>query len=169
VVASRRRGEHVPPAVVQLVGRPVVACLVSALFLVAVVVHGVAIWQPPLARAAAFAVAAVMAGAILGAWRLGAFHPRAVVELRREPERDLGVLAVTAAGSHVGAPVRLDGRPAGTGAFEGFSRLHEAVVDLPAGAPSEVHVWAHRVSPDGQSEDIAVAVDVDGHRVVIRT
>ena len=109
-----------------------------------------------------------MAGAIAGAWRLGAFRRRAVIELRREPERDLGVLEVTAAGRGFATPVRLDGRPAGTGTFEGFSRLREAVVELPGDAPGEVYVWAHRVSPDGESEVVPVEVGVDGREVVIR-
>jgi amino acid permease len=168
IVASRRRGDHVPPVAAPLVGHPLAAALVAALFLAAVLVHGIVIWDAPLARAAAFAVAAVMVGAIVGAWRIGAFRPRAVIELRREPERDLGVIAVTAAGHAVAAPVLLDGRPAETGAFEGFSRLREAVVELPAESPAEVHVWAHRVSSDGDSDDVPVAVDADGRRVVIR-
>jgi amino acid permease len=168
VVASRRRGEQVPPAVAPLVGNPVVAALVAAVFLIAVLLHGLLIWDAPLARAAALAVAAVMVGAIAGAWRMGAFHRRTVIELRREPERDLGVVSVTTAGREVAVPVVIDGRPAATGAFERFSRLREVVVDLPAGAPDEVHAWVHRVSPDGDSEDISVAVDVDGRHVVIR-
>jgi amino acid permease len=168
LVASRRRGEQVPPASAPLVGNPVFAALVAGLFLAAVLLHGLVIWDDALARAAAFVVAAVMAAAIAGAWRLGAFRRRSVVELRREPERDLGVLEVTAAGRDVAAPVLLDGRPATTGPFERFSRLREVVVDLPAGAPEELHVWAHRVSPEGDSEDIPVVVDVDGGHVVIR-
>ncbi|HEU0303922.1 MAG TPA: hypothetical protein VFR32_05010 [Gaiellaceae bacterium] len=67
------------------------------------------------------------------------------------------------------APVRLDGRPAGTEAFEGFSRLREAIVELPGDAPAELHVWAHRVSPYGGSEAVPVEVGVDGRRVVIGT
>jgi hypothetical protein len=168
IVASRRRGEQVPPESAPLVGNPVVAALVAGLFLAAVLLHGLVIWDAPAARAAAFAVAAVMVGAIAGAWRLGAFRRRTVIELRREPERDVGVLAVTAAGRDVAAPVLLDGQAASTGPLERFSRLREVVVDLPAGAPGEVHAWAHRVSPDGDSEDIPVEVEVDGRRVVIR-
>lgn len=168
VVAGRRRGERVPATALPMLGNPVVALVVTGLFLAAVVTHGLVIWEAPVARAAALAVAAVMAGAIAGAWRLGAFRRRAVIELRREPERDLGVLEVTAAGRGLATPVRLDGRPAGPGAFERFSHLREAVVELPGDAPAEVHVWAHRVSPDGESEAVPVEVDVDGRELVIR-
>ena len=168
IVASRRRGERVPPTAPRLLGHPVVAVVVGSVFLAAVVVHGLVIWERPLARVAALVVAGVMAGAVVGAWRLGAFRRRTVIELRREPERDLGVLAVSAAGRDLSPPVRLDGRSTGTGAFERFSQLREAAVDLPADAPTEVHVWAHRVSPDGASVEVPVHVDVSGVQVVIR-
>jgi hypothetical protein len=52
--------------------------------------------------------------------------------------------------------------------FERFSRLREAVVDLPASAPAEVHVWVHRVSPDGGSDTVPAEIGVDGSQVVIR-
>ena len=147
VVASRRRGDQVPPLVLPLVGNPIVATLVTTLFLAAVLLHGLVIWDATLARVAALAVAVVMAGAIVGAWRLGAFRRRTVIELRREPERDLGVVKVTAAGHSLEAPVVLDGRRGTTGPFERFSRVRSVEVELPAGAPREVRVWAHRVSP----------------------
>ncbi len=168
VVASRRRGDQVPPLVLPLVGNPIVAALVTGLFLAAVLLHGLVIWDATLARVAALAVAVVMVGAIAGAWRLGAFRRRTVIELRREPERDLGVVEVTAAGHSLEAPVVLDGQRGTTGPFERFSRVRSVEVDLPAGAPREVHVWAHRVSPDGDSEDIPAAVDVNDGRVAIR-
>jgi amino acid permease len=168
IVASRRRGERVPPTSPRVIGHPAVAAVVGGVFLAAVLVHGLVIWDDPLARVAALVVSVVMAGAVAGAWRLGAFRPRTVIELRREPERDLGVLAVSAAGRELSPPVRLDGQPAGTGAFERFSRLREAAVDLPGAAPTEVHVWAHRVSTDGASEAVPVQVDIDGGQVVIR-
>jgi hypothetical protein len=168
LMAGRRRGERVPATAPPLIGNPVVALVVAGVFLAGVLLHGLVIWDAPVARVAALAVAAVMVGAIAGAWRLGAFRRRTVIELRREPERDLGVLEVTAAGRGLAAPVRLNGRAAGTGAFERFSRLSEAVVELPDEAPAEVHVWSHRVSPDGESEDVPVEVSVDGRHVVIR-
>ena len=168
VVAGRRRGEHVPATTPPLLGNALVAVVISGLFFAGVLLHGLVIWHAPVARAAAFVVAVVMAGAIAGAWRLGAFRPRTVIELRGEPERDLGTIAVTAAGLELHPSVHLDGRAAGTGAFERFSRLREAVVDLPRGAPTEVYVWAHRVARDGGSENVAVEVIADEHNVVIR-
>jgi amino acid permease len=168
VVASRRRAEYVPRKAIPLVGNPLVAAMVAGLFLVGVLVNGLFIWHSPLPRLAALAVAIVMAGAIIGAGRLGAFRRRTVIELRAEPERDLGAIEITAAGHTLQPPIQLDGQPGAPGAFERFSRLREAVVDLPADAPAEVHVWAHRVTRDGDSEDIPVEVDVAARHVVIR-
>jgi amino acid permease len=168
VVASRRRGDRVPATAPALVGNALVAVAVGGLFLAGVLLYGLVIWQAPMARAGALVVAAVMVGAIAGAWRLGAFRRRTVIELRAEPERDLGAITVIAAGRELAPRVRLDGRMCTTGSFERFSRLREAQVELPPGAPRDVHVWAHQVSRDGGSGDLSVDVDVDDNHVVIR-
>jgi hypothetical protein len=168
IVASRRRGELVPGAAPGLIGHPVTAVAIGALFLAGVVLHGVLIWDQPPARVAALAVAGAMAAVAVIALRRGAFRPRAVIELRREPERDLGHLGVTIAGAagHAVA-VELDGRPGKPGSFEHFSQLSSASVVLPADAPDEVSVWAHRVSPDGQSTEVPATVDVAGRHISI--
>jgi amino acid permease len=167
LVASRRRGERVPPKAA-LVGNPVIALVIVCLFMAGVLVQAVLIWETGVARFAGVAVAVLTAASIVGAWRLGAFRPRTVIELRREPERDIGVLSVTASGHSITPPVWFDGHSARPGTFERFSQLREVIVGLPPNARAEVHVWAHRVSPDGGSEDIPVEVEhVDGN-VVIR-
>lgn len=168
VVAGRRRGELVPSKAAALVGNVYVAGIIGGLFFVGVLLHGLVIWHAPVARAAAFVVAGVMAGSFAGAWRLGAFRRRTVIELRAEPERDLGAIEVTAAGEQLDPSVLLDGRALSNGSFERFSQLRVAVVDLPEDAPAEIHVWAHRVSRDGGSAQLSVEVDVHDHRVVIR-
>lgn len=91
-----------------------------------------------------------------------------MIELRREPERDLGHIGVTIAGAagHAVA-VELDGRSGKPGSFERFSQLSSASVVLPAGAPDEVSVWAHRVSPDGRSTEVPATVVVAGHHISI--
>ena len=75
---------------------------------------------------------------------------------------------MTVAGAADGSSaVELDGRPSKPGQFEHFSQLGSASVVLPAGAPEEVTVWAHRVSPDGQSTAVPATVDVAGRHVTI--
>jgi amino acid permease len=167
IVASRRRGELVPPKAA-LIGSPVVATLVGCLFLVGVLIQALLIWDNVAAQAAGVAVTVATAAAIASAWRFGAFRPRTVIELRREPERDIGVLAVTTSGHSIAPPVWLDGHRATPGIFARFSQVREVVVGLPPEARREVHVWAHRLSPDGGSENIPVRVEHVANNVVIR-
>jgi hypothetical protein len=157
----------VPPNVA-LVGNPVVAALIAALFLCGVLVQGLVIWDAPAAQAAALVAVLATVVAVIGAWRAGSFRARTVVELRREPEGDRGYLAVTARGRAVSPDVWLDGEQAATGPFRHFSRLREVVISLPGRASHEVHVWAHRLSPEGDSELIQLKVERDGERLVIR-
>lgn len=167
VSASRRRGELVPGTAPRFLGTPVTAVGIGVLFFAGVVLHGTLIWDRPLIQMAALVVAGGMLAVAFVAWRGGAFRPRSVIELRREPERDLGHLGVTVAGAAAEPPVTLDGQPAHAGRFERFSALRHATVDLPAGAPDEIAVWMHRVTPDGQSTDVPAAVDIAGRRIGI--
>jgi hypothetical protein len=167
VVAARRRGELVPATAPGFIGHPVMAVVIVALFLGGVALHAAVIWDVPVAQAAAAAVTIGMVVAVVVAWRRGAFRPRTVIELRREPERDLGYLGVTVAGRAVKLPIELDGRAAAAGSFESFSRLNAAVVQLPPDAPSELAVWPHRVTPDGESSEVLASVENGDGRVVI--
>ena len=167
VSASRRRGELVPGTAPRLIGHPITAAAIGALFFAGVVLHGTVIWDRPLLQVVALAVAGGMLVVAFIAWRSGSFRPRSVIELRREPERDLGHLGVTIAGADGAATVELDGQPATSGSFERFSQLRRARVELPDGAPEEVAVWAHRVSPDGQSTEVPATIEVAGHQVSI--
>jgi amino acid permease len=167
VVAARRRGELVPGAAPGFIGHPATAVLLGGLFLGGVVLHAVVIWDASLAQAAAAAVAVGMLAVLIVSWRRGAFRPRAVIELRREPERDLGYLGVTVAGRAVDFPIDLDGREAAMGPFESFSRLREATVQFPPDTPEEIAVWPHHVSADGESSVVPAAVANGDGRVVI--
>ncbi len=74
---------------------------------------------------------------------------------------------MTIAGEAVTAPVELDGRRVETAAFEGFSRVRSVSVRLPDGAPAETAVWAHRVTPDGDSVPLPADVQVSDGLVSI--
>jgi hypothetical protein len=133
---------------------------VGGLFAAAVLLHGVVIWDAPFLQAAAVAVAAGMVAVTIAAWQRGGFRRRAVVELRREPERNLGHVAVTVAGQAAAARIELDGRPAEPGPFEGFSGIRDVTVQLPAGAPAETSVWVHHVTPEGDSTPLPADVEM---------
>jgi MinD-like ATPase involved in chromosome partitioning or flagellar assembly len=55
----------------------------------------------------------------------------------------------------------------GAGEAGGRLFLISASVILPADAPDEVSVWAHRVSPYGQSTEVPAVVDVAGRHISI--
>lgn len=142
LLAARRRGEYVPGITLRLAGHPVVAFAVTGLFLAAVLVHALFIWESPLERAAAFAVGLAMLLVVLRVLRTGALRPRTVIELRREGR---------------------DGRSQHHGLVSAGKPLDAAVVaepgslvaTLPAYAERELLVWAHRVTPEGASVGLA--------------
>ncbi|CAN5587626.1 hypothetical protein BH23CHL8_BH23CHL8_11350 [soil metagenome] len=148
IVAARRRGEYVPGVVLAVAGNPVLVATVIVLFLAAVFVHALFIWESPLERAAAFAAGVAMVVVVLRIVRTGAFHPRTVVEVRQAGrEGGTGQLGLVSAGEALLA-----------------SALPEAgslVVTLPPHAARELLVWAHRVTPEGTSVGLAGQARID--------
>jgi hypothetical protein len=100
--------------------------------------------------------------------RRGAFTPRAVIELRVDPGGgEPAVVNVVGLGRTSAADVRLTRRDSGAGSRTGNGRasahdLASAVIDLPASPAREVKVWAHRLTPEGNSEALPARVDVQG-------
>ena len=112
VSASRRRGELVPGTAPGFIGTPVTAVVIAVLFFAGVVLHGTLIGTARWSRSRPLPSPAGCSAVAFVAWRGGAFRPRSVIELRREPERDLGHLGVTVAGVAAEPPVDAR-RPAG--------------------------------------------------------
>lgn len=151
ILAARRKGEYVPGRIIALVGHPAVVAVVTGLFVGAVALHGLVIWDGPAERLAAIVIALATLVLVAWSWRNGAFRPRAVIELRRDGRTQRSTLSVTAAGHSVAHEVPLDGLAAVT-----------ATADLPAGAWREVRVWPHEVSADGWSTSLDAEVEVNG-------
>lgn len=153
IVAARRKGEYVPGGSLRLFGHPLVVAGLIVLFITAVALHGLVIWEGPVERVAAIAAAAAMLGLVAWSWHHRAFRRRAVIELRRDRRTQRTTLSVTAAGRSVvsEAPV------------EGATREQVATV-VPAGPWRELRVWPHEVSVDGWSTGLAAEVEIDGQR-----
>jgi hypothetical protein len=134
--------------VIRILGQPVVAAVLLGLFIVALLAHGLVIWEGPLERAAALATSVFSAGIILWTWRSGAFRPRAVVELRRDRRLRRTTLSVTAGGAAVTAEQPVDARD---GAI---------ATTVPKGPWRELRVWAHEVADDGWSSGLPVDVEL---------
>jgi hypothetical protein len=162
VVASRRKGDCALGAVWRFVGHPAVTASISLVFLAALLLHGLVIWEKPYERAAALLVAVAAIAVTALALRRGAFQPRTVVELRVEPAAgEPAVVNVVSAGQRVAAAVQLAYRENGfaprsdrPSAAPGAGTLRTAVVELPSSPVRELKVWAHRLTREGLSETL---------------
>jgi hypothetical protein len=164
--ASRRRGEFVPGVIYPILGHPVVVACIYLLSLASLFVHGLIIWQNPLQRASALFVGVLVVAMTAILARRGAFSARAVIQLRQAPApANQAVLDVVSGGRPAQALVRLvypDGeerRQDVSVTIPRFHTLQYAAVDVPAGESAELKVWAHRVTPDGDSEPLPALLE----------
>src|SRR5918999_3199709 len=104
LVASRRKGEHVPETVHRLLSNPVLLGSIYVLFLASIFLHGLVIWSDPLQRGLALLVGVMVLGITLA--MRGALARRLVIELR-EDEGEQVLFSVTAAGRPTASDVRL--------------------------------------------------------------
>ena len=165
ILASRRQGERVPTAVYRFLGNPVLLVVIYVLFLASIFVHGLLIWTNPLERILAVATS-VMVVVLTLAMRK-AFTRRTVVELRKEERDDgeQGFFSITTAGRPGMADVRLEyperekHYEAASGEVPAFSSLRRAIFETEGGA-SVLKVWAHKVTPEGNSVSLAGLLNV---------
>jgi hypothetical protein len=167
LVASRRKGDFVPTAVYPLLGHPLVVGGIYVVFVGIVLLHGLLIWEEPIERALALGEVVVVVALTAYLVRQGAFTPRAVVELRHETrDQDTAALCVTGVGRPCAARMRLDyddgvqRQEAADGRIPAFPRLRVASLELPTHGARELKVWAHRVTAEGGSEPLPLAVAV---------
>jgi len=164
LVASRRKGEVAPGVVYRFLGHPLLATIVYLLFLTGMLLHGLVIWENLVQRAAALAAGLLMLGATIVMARRGAFATRVVVELREDQQRT--TFAVTAGGRPATAEVRLgyvDGErrvQAAAGEVAPLSSLRTIAFQLAVPQAKELKVWAHRVTPEGDSEGLSALLRV---------
>jgi len=167
LAASRRTGEFVPDVVYRFLGHPVLIASIYLLFLANIFLHGVAIWQAPVERAAAVLTGALVAGATVAMVRRGAFARHVVVELREDQRADgRAVFNVVASGQPAVADVQLaylDGERhlhAATGEVPRFPTLRSALFRLPDTHAQALKVWAYRITLSGDSEALPAVLQV---------
>jgi amino acid permease len=156
LVASRRKGELVPGVSYRLLDHPLLIGGIYLLFLGNLFLHGLVIWQHPLLRAGGVLMGLLIFGITIGMTRRGAFARRAVVELRHS-QRPGGrpTLSVVVGGETLAAEVNLDRR-----------RAH---VTLPATGARELRIWAHSVTPVGDSEPLEGLAEIAREDAVQRS
>jgi amino acid permease len=183
LLSSRRKGEFVPGVVYRLLGHPLLITSIYFIFLASIFLHGLVIWQGPVERAGALFVGVLVLGVTIAMARHGAFAPRLVVELRKDPstghrgelvepsgqalsEEGQSVFAITAGGQPATAEVRL-GYPGGEQRYQAAAgevpaptSLCYATFQVPARQAQELKVWAHKVTPEGDSEGLPALLEV---------
>ena len=169
LVAARNRGELLAGDYRLPAGRWVLG-VVYVVSLGGVALHGLVLWEDPLQRAAALAVTALALVLTVNMMRNGTFAPRATLELRAEPDGDRGWFSLVAAGRALPADVVLeyaDGSEqrvrGASGEVARFGALRRVTVtpQWPDGAATEVHLWAHRVTAEDESEPLEAQIEPD--------
>ncbi len=162
--ASRQKGEIVPGVVYHIIGHPLLLIGIYILSLTGIILHGLFIWVDPFQRGLALFVAAVIIGVTITIWRRESFRPRIIVEVcAQDNEDDSAVMRITSGGQPRPVIIRLgyssgeQQRETASKAVPEFSNLRTATFDLPAGAASELKVWAHKLTADGGSQGLPVA------------
>jgi amino acid permease/DNA-binding transcriptional ArsR family regulator len=171
VVASRRKGEHVPRPVHRLLGHPLLLAGLYLLFLGSVLVHGLVIWKQPWLRAGAVLVAAGIVAMTAQMARNGTFSRRLNIEVRQDQAEGRAFFAITADGRESTSNTTLkygdseQHLQASTGEIPAFSSLRHAVFEpalarSPRQIPQQLKVQVHKVTPGGDSEPIGGSITV---------
>jgi hypothetical protein len=145
--------------------------IVGGIYLVAVgmlFLHGLFIWQDPFQRVLALLIGSVVLAATALMVRMGAFARRVVIEVRQDlGKEDGGTFAVTDTGrAATQVMVRLgyaDGESVHQGALGAIPDFHDlcsAKFHVPATQAQELMVRVHRVTPEGQSENLPALLKV---------
>jgi amino acid permease len=166
--ASSRKGDYVPGFVLRFLAHPAVTGTIYLVSVSILFLHGLFIWQDTFQRVAAILVGVVTLGVTFIMMLQGAFARRLVIEIRQNPSKEEGgTFTVTDTGRAVTqARVRLgfaDGErvfQAANGTFPEFPALCFAKFQFPETKAQEFRVWLHRVTPEGQSENIPALVKV---------
>ncbi|MGI2903284.1 hypothetical protein [Tolypothrix sp. VBCCA 56010] len=166
LVSSRRKGELVPGVVLKILNHPVFSVGIYSLFLGILLLHGLFIWENPVARIGALCVALLSLLATLIMKRYGAFANRVVVELRQYPGGQ-SVFAIAAGGQPKMAEVRLgyaggeQHTKSATVEIPSLSSLRYAIFRLPTKHEKELRVWTHKSNFSGDSKSLPALVEVE--------
>jgi len=171
LVASRRKGEHMPRPVHRLLGHPVLLGGLYLLFLGNVLVHGLVIWKEPWLRAGAVLVAAGIVSMTARMISNGTFTRRLNIEVREDQAEGRTFFAVTADGQQSTSSITLtygDSErhlQASAAEIPAFSSLRHAVFEpglapAPRQTPRQLKVRVHKVTSDGDSEPISGSITV---------
>ncbi len=168
LASSRKKGDQVPESRLAFFGNPVFLGLVYLVSLASLLFHGLIIWQDPLFKAMALAIAVIILLATGIMIRQGAFQPRLVVHLFQDGKPDQARLTVTGNGK----PFPVEAMPVSCSDHQGrdraaldskgkishFASLCSIHFGLTNHRLHDVKIWAHRRTPEGDSEALPVVL-----------
>jgi hypothetical protein len=167
LVSSRRKGEVLPGTVLRYLGSGVLLGGIYCFYIALLLLHGLVLWENPLARASAVLTAGLIIAATIAMARQGAFAGRAIVELCDDLRTPGGQrFSVFANGAPCAASVTLeytDGNRelgAAAGVIDSPAGLRRATFRLPETGSVQLKLWAHQVTPQGNSEALPLIAEV---------
>jgi hypothetical protein len=160
LVAARRKGEYIPKLVFGFLESPLVLTIVYLIFLGSVFIYGIFIWEEPIQRLMAIAVGVITLVFTYIVIRQGAFHSRAVLELRVDDSdnREHATLNVIDKGKLVATEIRLvyknreeilRGKEID---LPNFRQLQKIIMNFPPVSSKEVKIWLHCITLEGNSK-----------------
>jgi amino acid permease len=162
-IASRRKGEYAPAAASGWLGRPALLVGVYLLFVAALFAHALVIWDDPVERVSAFAAGVAMLAIPAVLLRTGAFARRLTIELRDDQRDGRAGFRIVSGGEPIPGDVRLAygaeerRSSSAVGEIPDLASLRRAFFEPRPDASrraDELKVWAHRVTPEGESESL---------------
>jgi len=167
LAATRRKGDFVPGLVLRLLGNPVVLVGTYLLFLGSIFIYGLFIYEGTAERVVTLLVGVVVLAVTMIMLRRGALDTRVVVELREDlTPNGRHVFNITAGGRPAMTEVWLGYEDseqhvqAATGEIPAFASLRRATFQLPATEARELKVWAHKITPEGNSQGLPALLNV---------
>ena len=167
LMSSQRKGDLVPATISRHTGLPWIAAGVYLFFLLSMLLHGLFIWEHPVAQV--LLVTSVVASLIVTilAIRRGALEGRTVVTLRDEPSsnaNDEAVFEIVSRGLPAQADVQFvyrDGTRHTGGinqVIPNFRSLQNITIALPPDHEREIKIWANHVSAQGDLQGLSATV-----------
>jgi len=168
LAASRRKGDYTPKLAFGFLGNPLVLTIVYLIYLGSVFVYGVFIWEDPIQRLMAIGVGIVILVVTTLVIRQGAFASRVVIELKVEVSDtdERATLIIVDAGKPLVGTFKLvyanEERIMKGSEIEipSYKQLKNISVEFSAITSKEMKVWLHRVTPEGNSDAIPVALRI---------
>ncbi len=170
--ASRRKGEYIPSFVLRFLAHPAIVGIIYLVSVSFLFLHGLFIWQDTLRRAIAILVGVIILAVTYMMIRQGAFARRLVIELRQAPAKEGGDTFIVTDSGRAATQVRVRLAYAelehvyqiASGSIPEFPDLRSAKFHLSGIKAQELRVWLHRVTSEGQSENLPAHVKVSSER-----